>query len=599
MTLVYLTAAWVTGILLAKVLALPWQMLPALALAAVAALVLARQRGYRHQDVRLAAACTIALALGAGRLLVAIPRFDERSLATYNDTGEVAVEGVVTGEPDERATYTNLQIRAERLWLADGVEREVRGVALVSVPPYPRLQYGDRLRIEGALKTPPVLDTFSYREYLAYRGIYSLLRHPQTTRLAQNQASPVMHAILSFKQSARAAIAAMLPEPQAALLTGILLGVDSGIPADLTEAFSRSGTSHIIAISGFNMTLVSALLIRLAQRLLDRRRAHWVAIVGIAAYTVLVGASPAVVRAAAMSLLCLWGRLLGRRSHGPTSLAAAALAMTVSNPYLLWDVSFQLSFAATAGLVLFGKPFEQGFARTLSRLTSAPRARAIGGILNEPLIIGFAAQLLTMPIIAAHFGQLSVIAFLANLLVLPAQPAVMVTGGIATLLGMAIHPVGQLVGWVAWAFLTYTIEAAQLMARIPYALVSVHINGWALLAYYAACGGLAWGLTRRPEARRRLWGDLQTWVGRVGRGWVTQPVLAVAAAVLLVMGMTAWRTLPDGLLHVTVLDIGQGDAIFIRTPTGSQVLIDGGPDASLVLSRLGRRIPFWDRTIDG
>jgi hypothetical protein len=147
MTLAYLTVAWLAGIALAKAVSLPWQALPVLGLAGFLVLLLWRE----NPRARLGALCALVIALGIERFLLAAPRFDETSLATYNDVGWVTLEGVVVGEPDERESYTNLRVQAERLVLPDGTELTVNGLALVKA---------DRVRIEGVLEAPPVLEGF-------------------------------------------------------------------------------------------------------------------------------------------------------------------------------------------------------------------------------------------------------------------------------------------------------------------------------------------------------------------------------------------------------------------------------------------------------
>ncbi len=594
MALVYLAAAWLAGIAFAKTVPLPWQALPAAGLVALLVLLLWRE----HPHVRLGAACALMMTLGVGRLLLALPRFDDRALAAYNDAGEVTFTGVVVGEPDERDSYTNLRVRAERLTLPDGTEHEVEGLALVRTDRYPERHYGDRVQVAGRLETPPVFETFSYRDYLARQGIHSLVRNAEVTLLAEQQANPILYALCAFKRQARATIAAILPEPQAALLTGILLGVETGIPANLKDDFAATGTSHIVAISGFNIAIIAGVLAGLAERLCagpfgsaqSKRRAVWIAIAGVSVYTVLVGAAASVVRAAIMGILYLWGRYLGRTTFAPVSLAAAAIVMTALNPYTLWDVGFQLSFAATLGLVIYARPLGRAFERLLARLTPAARARRVVGLLNDNLIVTLAAQVTTTPIILYYFGRLSLVTLLTNFLILPAQPAVMMVGGAATLLGLIVRPAGQAVGWVAWVFLTYTIEVVRLTARVPFASLPVRMAGWMVWGYYALLGGLTWYLVQAPERRRELWGGFTARLG-----W---KALAGAGAVLLVLAFSAWRRLPDGRLHVTFLDVGEGDAIFIQTPSGRQVLIDGGPSETALLPQLGRRMPFWDRTLD-
>jgi competence protein ComEC len=596
-TLVYLAIAWLAGIAFAKTISLPWQAVPVLGLAAFLGLLLWRD----DARVRWGASCALVFALGAGRLLLATPHFDETSLATYNDAGWVTLEGIVVGEPDEREHYTNLRVRAERLALPDGTELEVEGAALVQVERYPQRHYGDRVLVTGLLETPPVLEGFSYREYLARQGIHSLVHRAQVTLLAERQANPLLYRLFAFKRYAQSTIASVLPEPQASLLTGILLGIETGIPADLMDDFSATGTTHIIAISGFNITIVSGIFAGLARRLFGQRRAVWIAVAGVGVYTILVGASAAVVRAAIMGILYLWARHLGRGSFAPVSLAAAAVVMTALNPYTLWDVGFQLSVAATAGLVLYTEPLERGLEQVLARVVSAERAQKIVGLISEALIVTLAAQLTTTGIILHYFGRLSLVTLLTNFLILPAQTAVMVWGGIATLLGLIVRPLGQVVGWVAWVFLTYTIEIVRLTARVPYASVPVQMTGWMVFAYYAVLGGLTWWLAQPQEWRRELWNRLK----KPGFFRKTRfldaletRVLTGAAGILLVLGFFAWWSLPDGRLHVVFLDVGQGDAIFIQTPSGRQVLIDGGPSESVLLSQLGRQMPFWDRTLD-
>jgi len=484
MTFVYLAVAWLAGIALARETGLPWQVLLVLGLAAFLVLLLWRE----NSRARLVAACALFLAAGAGRFLLVVPHFDEASLATYNDIGRVTLEGVVVGEPDERETYTNLRVRAERLTLPGGAEVTVDGLALVKADRYPQRRYGDRVLVEGALETPPVLEDFSYRDYLARQGIHSLIRRADVTLLAERQASPILYHLFEFKRRAQSTLAAILPEPQAALLTGILLGVETGIPVDLMDDFAATGTTHIIAISGFNITIVSGIFFGLAQRLFGKKRAFWIAAAGIAIYTVLVGASAAVVRAAAMGILYLVAMRLGRGTYAPASLAAAAFFMTLINPYTLWDVGFQLSFAATIGLVLYTKPLEQAFERALARITSAERAKKIVALISEALLVTLAAQIVAQPIILSIFGRLSLITLATNFLILPAQSFLMIAGGVALLLGLVFRPLGQVVGWVAWVFLTYTIEIVRLTARVPFASVPVKMEGWIVWGYSILSG---------------------------------------------------------------------------------------------------------------
>lgn len=546
----------------------------------------------KDQRTRLISVCFLSLLLGVLRFNASAPPqdFDEGHPAHYNDQGWVKIEGVVSGEPDVRDTYTNLRVAVAKIGV-DGQERDVKGIVLVRAPRYPEYDYGDELEIKGILETPPELEDFSYREYLARQGIYSTLWRPQIALMARGQGSALRKALLGFKRRAQKVIALILHEPQAALLTGILLGIETGIPADLAKAFSATGTTHIIAISGFNISIIAGLLSRLAQRLFGKRRAMPVALVGIIVYTILVGASAAVVRAAIMGCLYVIATHYGRQTEALTSLIAAATLMTLLNPQTLWDLGFQLSFAATLGLILYTPPLQSWFERLLSSALSPGTARRAVEVLNEALIVTLAAQITTLPIIVYHFRRLSLVTLLSNFLILSAQPGVMLWGGLATMAGLIWLPLGQTIGWVAWLFLTYTIRAVEITASVPYASLNLgHVSPGLVWLYYGLLAGATLVSRKEPSRLKSLWRRLTDRLSTklLIAGLITASILVWVAV----------ASLPDGKLHVVFFDVGEGDAIFIETPRGQQILIDGGPSPTTLISALGRRMPFWDRSLD-
>ncbi len=588
MILLYLGSAWLLGIYLASVLQAPTELIWLAVVLPVAVMTLWR----RERTIRLASACCLALLLGALRFNASAPPqdFDEGHVAYYNDQGWVKIEGIVSDEADVRDTYTNLRVAASELEV-DGQERDVKGIVLVRAPRYPEYDYGDELEIGGLLEIPPELEDFSYREYLARQGIYSILWRPQITLKNHDQGSAPRRALLAFKRRAQRVIALILHEPQAALLTGILLGVETGIPADLMEAFSATGTAHIIAISGFNISIIAGLLSRLSTRLFGKRRAMPVALAGIIVYTILVGASAAVVRAAIMGCLYVIATHYGRQNDALTSLIAAATLMTLLNPQTLWDLGFQLSFAATLGLIVYNPPLQSWFERLLSKALSPGTAKRVVEVLNEALIVTLAATITTLPIIVYHFRRLSLVTLLSNFLILSAQPGVMLWGGLATIAGLVWLPLGQVLGWIAWLFLTYTIRAVEITASFPYASYNLgRVSPGLIWLYYALLAGATLGSRQQPSRLKSLWRRLTN--------RLSTKLLIAGLAVSAILVWVAVTSLPDGKLHVVFFDVGEGDAIFIQTPRGQQILVDGGPSPTALSSALGRRMPFWDRSLD-
>lgn len=599
--LILFALGWAAGIWAAAQLALPAWAWPGAAGLAGVGLIAFRRRA----PARTLLVCALAFALGAWRHRSAQPAFDDPGfVAAHNGRADVTLEGVVWDEPDVRDTRTNLRVRAATLaWPGAQTPIPVQGLVLVSAPRYseerltaagaPEWRYGDRIRVTGALETPPEEADFSYRDYLARLGIHAQLRGGSVEFLAERQGQWVFQRVFDFKRRALATLARLFPEPHAALLSGILLGVESGIPAEIKDAFSATGTSHIVAISGFNIAILVSLFMAAFRRALGANRGAALTLVVIAAYTVLVGAGASVVRAAIMGSLGVVAQRLGRRAGGLNALAAAAVAMTAVNPLTLWDVGFQLSAAATLGLILYGDRFQDAFQAWLARRLPARRAERLANLAGELFLITLAAQVTTLPLLAYYFRSVSLISLPANMVILPVQPAVMILGGLALILGLLWFPLGQLAAWLTWPLTAYTLAFVDLFARVPGGALGLSDVAPALVVgFYAALFALTWMLSR-PADRR------PTWWAR----FASESLPAGGAAGLALCALLAWSaafSLPEapGRLRVTVLDVGSGDAVLIQTPGGGHILVDGGPSGGALVRGLSRHLPLFHNRLD-
>ena len=591
--LVLVASAWGLGLLIARYWLVPFGIPPAV-VALQCLLALGTALLWRKDaTMRLAAACSLALLLSALRYEIHLPDLaDPHTVAYFNGRGWVTVTGVVSGYPDKRDTWTLLRLKALAIETG-GKTQTVQGNVLVRAARFPEYQYGDRLRISGLLKTPPELEGFSYRDYLARQGILSVLERTRIERVATGQGSAFWDILLAFKDRCRNAVAQLMRMPESSLLQGIVLGIRSEIPSAIYDEFNTTSTSHILVISGANIMIVTALLARVLGRTLGKRRAYWLTLVAILAYVLLVGGDAPVVRAGVMAGLYLTARHLGRSPTAYVSLFAAGVLLTAIHPMSLWDVSFQLTFAASLGLVLLTEPMEGLMEKSLLRRISNDTLRAAATRVGELLSVTLAPQVAVLPVLALGLGRLSLVGPLANILIAPAQPLIMTSGGIAMLLALPrpLLPLARLLAWLPWLLLAYTRTVIRWMAAWPWSFVPIsHAASVWLTAGLFACLAIAWLIRHRQEAAR----GLSAWLSeklpsRIGIGLTLIGLLLLSLTIV---------QLPDRRLHVAFLDVGQGDSVLITTPRGQQILVDGGPSPTALLTALGKEMPFWDHSID-
>ena len=388
-----------------------------------------------------------------------------------------------------------------------------------------------------------------------------------------------------------------MPEPASALARSLLLGQRRGLPDPVREDFIETGTSHLLAISGLHVAIMLGAALALGRALFGGARwALLLALAAVWAYALVSGMSPSVTRAAVMGSVFLLGRALGREGASLPALAAAAAVMTALDPRVLSNVSFQLSFTAVVGLLLLAPPLEARLSRASERFTGyeGPLA-ALGRAMASALAAGIAATLGTLPLVALVFERVSYLGVPVTLLALPALPLALAASGIAALAGAVWTPLGVAAGWVAWAPLSYLLAVVGGAARLPGGLLELGgVTPAMVWGYYALLAGAAYGLRRwhDADAEPPTPGPRTPFPGGRLR-WAALAMLLACAVV-----WTAAVTAPDGRLSVTFLDVGQGDAIFIQTPSGVQLLVDGGPDPDVLQRELGSVMPFWDRSLD-
>lgn len=554
------------------------------------------------------------------------PCWNVNDLAYYNLPTEAAFDkqapkvlmhGSISSYPllADRMQKSTVQITSV---VVEGVEHPVTGEAQMSVRMRQKLAYGQPVVIRGRLVTPNEFDSFSYRDYLARRGVHSVVYDAQIEILkGLNVGNPIKRWLYLFRSRGEALLNRLLPEPYAGLANGMLLGIDAGIPDELYDKFNATGSSHVIVISGSNVALISMVFLALGKRIFGKRHAIWATLIAIAAYSLLVGGDPAVLRASLMGGLVVVASTLGRRSTALVSLATACWVMTLVNPLTVWDVGFQLSSSATAGLILFTPSVEGFFTRLFrGKSTSDPQVSEAEpekladeqpkslflrikdffvGLFSEALIATLAANISTLPLVVYYFARLSIVSILTNLLVVPVQPPILFAGSAGVLVGVAgLESVAWLLLKIAQAVLWWTVTIVTWTASFPNASIGITTyTGWELFLTYLGIGFLRW-----RETLVQAW---QQWIGRDRAYWQVRLTGSLATGALGLATLSLWlisSNLPDHRLHLYFLDIGQGDGILIETPSGRQVLIDGGKEGAQLVQQLDKVLPWWDHSLD-
>ncbi|MDQ4035980.1 MAG: ComEC/Rec2 family competence protein [Chloroflexota bacterium] len=515
------------------------------------------------------------------------------SVASLVDGDEHELLGTVMDDPRPREDRVQL-VLGEIVVGIDGRAVALADRLVVWMPRGLPAGSGDRLRVRTEVELAEDFNGFAYREYLARQGVGAIGR-PRFAELVADASGPAA-VLIKVRQALLSGLNGIVPEPEAALGAGILLGVRASIAPEINDAFATAGLTHVVAISGWNIAIVAALVAAMARPLERRPGGRWtiafVAATTVGGYVVLTGASPSVVRAALMAAAMLVARLGGSRAHAASALGLAALVMLLVAPAVLWDVGFQLSLLATAGLIWFGAAVER-------RLPGWPPW------IREPVALTLAAQLTTLPVILVNFERLSLVAPLANVLVVPFVPIAMLFSAIASVAGAvdsAVHLPGinealiWFAGGAAWLVLRIIVALGTGVGSVPFAAVDAALPPPIAVAWLPILALGSWALGGPPSDARspdeRTAGSATRLASRIAR-----PVPIGVGLVVVLLAITV-ASRPDGRLHLTVLDIGQGDAILVEAPTGATMLIDGGPDPELTLRRLGANLPFFARRID-
>lgn len=466
---------------------------------------------------------------------------------------QVLVKGFICSEPDVREFKITYQVKVREIYSSEGQKSTGGKILLTTLRTSGTsiYEYGSNIEVRGQLTIPKgqrAPGGFDYRRFLAKSGISATL-FAKTEDIVTGRdkgGNPLVKIGLGLRSRIVDVIERSLPKEQAALLNGMLIGYTDGMSEDTTNAFSDAGLSHLTAVSGMNVAFIVFPVFFLLKRLkIGLRPANLIIIGVLLLFVFITGFSPSVVRAVIMAIILLLGQIIRRDADVITSISFAAILLILYNPYMLYDIGFQLSFAATLSLVLFYKNLKPLF-----------NFKFVPNLISDVLAATLAAQIGTFLISAYNFNKISLISVVSNLLVVPLVEVVTIIGAVMAVLGQISIVLSQVLGFLNYTLLWFMLYITKLASSIPFAVIKVVTPSvFIIILFYTAVLYFLW---LKPLYKIKLKIRYYTAVSGI----------LLTLAVLTVI-------IPKNL-EVVFLDVGQGDSIFIRTGTGKTVLIDGG-----------------------
>ncbi len=413
-------------------------------------------------------------------------RIFQSELRKLNDTNEIiSLVGLVNDYPKTSARSQQLKLAIER---RENSSRGVEEIVLATVGKYPEYRYGDRIKIVGKLKAPENFEGFDYQGYLRKERVYSIMLFPQIELLAFGQGNPVRQVLFNFKNKFQETWRRLLSPPHLGIFEALTFGEEGNLSAEWKEKLNLSGTRHLAAVSGMNITIISFLLSGFLLSLgLWRQQAATISLIVIWLFILMIGAPASALRAGLMVSVVFLAQLWGRQNAGERSLVFAAVILLYENPLILkFDVGFQLSFLAMAGLIYWQPFFKE---RLLKNMPD---------FFKVNLATTFAAQVFTLPLLIYNFGYVSLVSPLTNLLLVPMIPYLTMAGFVFGVLGIVSFSLGQVLAWFVWLGAGYVILVVDWSLKIPFNhLTFKDASGLFLIISYLCLGYLTWRMRER------------------------------------------------------------------------------------------------------
>jgi len=440
--------------------------------------------------------CLLFLILGIWRHKTFLAKLENSPIKNFIGK-EITLTGLIDKDPEIREKSTKFEFLT------------TEGRILVTTKKYPQYQYGDKVKIKGKLESPTTFqedrltqtnyiksgggEGFNYKNYLLKDKMLAVIYFPEIELIGKDFGNPLIKITLALKNKLKESLNSLISPPQSGLLEALLFGDEEKISNSWKEKFNLTGTRHITAVSGMNITIISALILNFLLFLgLWRNQAFYFSIILISLYILMIGAPASAVRAGIMSILFLTAQHFGRISNASRAVVLAASLMLFLNPLLLkLDIGFQLSFLAILGLIYLQPILIELFKKIPNFLQ-----------LRYILAATLSAQFFTLPILIYNFGQIPLFSALSNILIIPLLPIITIFGFIFSFLGIIFQPLGQIISLPAWLILSYILITIDFFSKISFVSLTLKNVSWIwLLISYLILGIIIFRLEEKQKLK--------------------------------------------------------------------------------------------------
>lgn len=409
------------------------------------------------------------------------------------------------------------------------------------------IDYGMIVEVNGEFEIPDTARNrggFNYRRYLNSQNIFGTI-YVNNIEIIELQQNDIIYTI---KKSIEKSFLMLLPTNHVGILEGMIIGDTSYVTEEVEESFRNSGISHLLAVSGANVAYVLILCKFVFQRVLGRNVSNFLTVIFVVLFTILSGASASVVRAAIMAIIIIISEFLSQKPNTYASISFAILFILAWNPLIICDVGFILSFSGTLGIVLF----ESKINNYMESKIKYNKKTVCGKVINlmmETLSVTISAQLAVTPIVLYYFNNFSCISILANLVIVPATGSITIVGIVMYITSLFCMPLAKLISYSVYSIIQFVILSSSFFAQLPYSILLVPTPSiYLIIIYYITLYNIFFKKSKK----------------------VSIGILLIVSVLIIASNF------PKSYININMIDIGQGDSIFIETSKGKTILVDTG-----------------------